>query len=568
MKKNIILYLILILLFVGIVNFGSNVVLGKTMIKNKNYEIDATEFNAAKAYSINKTNIVVNIDSKQLKSSTSGIYMNDKMSLMIPADRLREAFECAVGMYDSGELLIENGDDYIKIDTGDSSCVIDSKPVLNVGFELKDGKICIPVSIICDTFGYKYKFNIEENQATIVSNDPDRRTVPYSYNYENIGRAPKVSNQGNLGTCWAFASLTAVSSTLLPTEKLIFSVDHMTLNNSFNYTQDEGGEASMAMAYLLAWQGPVLESQDPYGDGKTDSTLKPVKHVQEVQTIESKDLENIKKMVFNYGRVQSSFYASILNNNKETKYYNKKTNAYCYVGDEKPNHDIVIIGWDDNYPKSNFNINVEGDGAFLCRNSWGDNFGNNGDFYISYYDTNIGVHNVAYTKVENVDNYENIYQSDLCGCMGKLGYDEEYAYFANVYTPGNDESLKAVGFYATGPDTEYSIYICQNFTGVSSLAKRNDPVKTGQLKNSGFYTINLDNEVKLKKDEKFAIIVRIKTPNSKRPVAVECGYDESDSSVIIDDGEGYVSLKGINWDNTEKDHNCNVCLKAYTNNAN
>ena len=112
MKKNIILYLILILLFVGIVNFGSNVVLGKTMIKNKNYEIDATEFNAAKAYSINKTNIVVNIDSKQLKSSTSGIYMNDKMSLMIPADRLREAFECAVGMYDSGELLIENGDDY------------------------------------------------------------------------------------------------------------------------------------------------------------------------------------------------------------------------------------------------------------------------------------------------------------------------------------------------------------------------------------------------------------------------------------------------------------------------
>jgi len=74
--------------------------------------------------------------------------------------------------------------------------------------------------------------------------------------------------------------------------------------------------------------------------------------------------------------------------------------------------------------------------------------------------------------------------------------------------------------------------------------------------------------VKLKKDEKFAIIVRIKTPNSKRPVAVECGYDESDSSVIIDDGEGYVSLKGINWDNTEKDHNCNVCLKAYTNNAN
>ena len=63
--------------------------------------------------------------------------MNDKMSLMIPADRLREAFECGVGMYDSGELLIENGDDYIKSNMGDVSCDIYSKPVLNVGFELK-----------------------------------------------------------------------------------------------------------------------------------------------------------------------------------------------------------------------------------------------------------------------------------------------------------------------------------------------------------------------------------------------------------------------------------------------
>ena len=41
---------------------------------------------------------------------------------------------------------------------------------------------------------------------------------------------------------------------------------------------------------------------------------------------------------------------------------------------KKPNHDVVIIGWDDNYSKELFNdqSHSEGDGAFICMNSWGE----------------------------------------------------------------------------------------------------------------------------------------------------------------------------------------------------
>jgi len=56
-------------------------------------------------------------------------------------------------------------------------------------------------------------------------------------------------------------------------------------------------------------------------------------------------------------------------------------------------------------------------------NSWGDSFGDDGLFYVSYYDSNIGIHNVVYTRVEDNDNYDNIYQSDLCGWVGQLGYE-------------------------------------------------------------------------------------------------------------------------------------------------
>ena len=43
------------------------------------------------------------------------------------------------------------------------------------------------------------------------------------------------------------------------------SADHMSIHNSFRISQNSGGDYSMAMAYLLAWQGPVPETEDPYG---------------------------------------------------------------------------------------------------------------------------------------------------------------------------------------------------------------------------------------------------------------------------------------------------------------
>lgn len=107
---------------------------------------------------------------------------------------------------------------------------------------------------------------------------------------------------------------------------------------------------------------------------------------------------------------------------------------------------MAIIGWDDSYPKENFNVDLEGDGAFICQNSWGESFGENGVFYVSYYDTNIGTHNVAYTKVESTDNYDHIYQSDLCGWVGQLGYNKNSMYGANVYTAEGAESLKSSVF--------------------------------------------------------------------------------------------------------------------------
>ena len=316
------------------------------------------------------------------------------------------------------------------------------------------------------------------------------------------------------------------------------------------------------MAYLTAWQGPVYEADDPYGDGESPDGLKPVKHVQEIQVIEGKDFEKIKEAIFKYGGVQTSIYSALRSSQSQSEFYNSSKNAYCYIGTEKPNHDVVIIGWDDNYSKENFSTAIEGDGAFICQNSWGGGFGDNGVFYISYYDTNIGVHNVVYTGVESTKNYDNIYQSDLCGWVGQIGYNKESVYGANVFTARKNEKLRAAGFYAVGKDTTYQVYVVKDFKDISSFEKK-ERVAQGKLDNAGYYTIQFDKEIKVEPGEKFAIVIFVNTPDAVHPLAIEYAADATTAKVDLSDGEGYISPDGRTWESAEDTQACNLCIKAY-----
>lgn len=397
--------------------------------------------------------------------------------------------------------------------------------------------------------------------------------LPEFYDGRNEGRVPAVKNQGNLGTCWAFASLQALEASLLPGESLDLSEDHMSIGNGFSIPQQEGGEFTMSLAYLLSWKGPVLEAQDPYGDGISPKGLKAVKHVQEVQMIPGKDYEKIKQAVLHYGGVQSSLYTSMTDENSRSASYNEKAYSYCYIGSKPPNHDSVIIGWDDNYPKENFQAEVNGNGAFICLNSWGKGFGDQGYYYVSYYDSNIGMNNLVYSLTEDVNNYSHIYQSDLRGWVGQLGYGEDTIWFSNVYEANSDEALSAVGFYATDSNTSYEIYGVEKVKDEDNIVTGGDfdrkvLLAKGSFGNAGYYTVpitgSVEGEQKLYKGERFAVIVKITTPNAVHPAAIE--YDAGDGRTLVDisDGEGYISPDGKSWERVEKKQDCNLCLKAYT----
>ena len=171
--------------------------------------------------------------------------------------------------------------------------------------------------------------------------------------------------------------------------------------------------------------------------------------------------------------------------------------------------------------------------------------------------------NVVYTRIDPVSNYDQIYQTDWLGWIGRLGYGSDTAYFSNIYEAKQKEALSAVSFYATGPNTTYEVYIVEDFQDTNDF-KNMKLLKRGSFEYKGYYTVDIDQPIEV--NGRFAVIVKVKTPGSKLPVAAEYYKDVSWlDQVNINDGEGYMSLTGTVWDSTEKLLNSNVCLKAFTN---
>ena len=121
----------------------------------------------------------------------------------------------------------------------------------------------------------------------------------------------------------------------------------------------------------------------------------------------------IKQQIQNYGSVYASLHGGE-SDSGETNCYNPNTYAkYCDdLSTHKANHAVSIIGWDDDYSKDNFleNHKPKSNGAWIVRNSWGEDYGDKGTCYVSYEDANISSHGMqGITKALDVLNYDNKY---------------------------------------------------------------------------------------------------------------------------------------------------------------
>ena len=375
-------------------------------------------------------------------------------------------------------------------------------------------------------------------------------------------KVSSVKNQEQCGSCWAFSTYASMESVLLPGESWDFSENNMKNTHGYDFSPCKGGNSIMSTAYLTRWDGPVTESVDPYGSYSSSSpnNVQEVKHVQEVWFLPSRsdplDNENIKRALMEKGAVYSTIYW------KES-YYSGYYGTYYYGGSSFPNHAVTIIGWDDSYERTNFERLPSGNGAFIVKNSWGPEWGDDGYFYVSYYDTRIGMDNAVF-MAEDPENFQNIYQYDPLGWVVSYGTGSDTAYFANIFTSSGTEYLSAVSFYTAVPDAPYqvSVYLDTHQDPVSGSSAT---TLSGTIPQPGYHTIRLTDPVRLKAGQRFSVVVKLTTPGYNYPVAMEYPYSGFSSRASAQPGESYVSSNGNTWtDITRTYDDTNVCLKAFT----
>ena len=399
---------------------------------------------------------------------------------------------------------------------------------------------------------------------------------PSFYDQRTNGFTTPVKNQNPYGTCWVHATFGSLETWLKKAEGLTFDFSENNLANLHGFDDfgnkgfNRGGNGNMASAYLLRWDGPVLESDDPYPSIGTSSKIAPARHVQNVRWIAPRtyylDNDAIKAAVMSYGGVWVAYYHDF-----NQAYFNEGTASYYFNGNKSRsiNHAVTIVGWNDDYPAWKFGTLPPGNGAFIVKNSWGTEFGENGYFYVSYYDESFAwTTSYVFCNAEPVENYNDIYQYDPLGFVNMVGYNSISAWGAGIFTARANASLAAVGFYSLVPDTAYTLKVYTGCTAGSPTSGTLATTQQGIVDYAGFVTIPLSGRVTLASRQRFSVVVRLTTPGCECPLAFEYAIDGSTSEAVANSGETFLSYDGLTWaDFTSVKGSASFCVKAYTSSA-
>ena len=367
-------------------------------------------------------------------------------------------------------------------------------------------------------------------------------SLPVAYDLRTESCVTSVKNQKRTETCWAHAAIASAESNMLKTGladtvmkennltgELDLSEAHLVWFGHCKASEDpkdilyhQGGDTGLS-GYTT--QGTIIEAASALASGIGAELEKNMPDVTEKVSIEesfryssyahlqnleiffspntSQDINGMKKNLMQYG----ALFGTMHNEESNEEYYSQENASYYYPSDGQftVNHAITVIGWDDTYPASAFPSAPPADGAWLCKNSYGDTWGDDGYFWMSYYSA---MSYAASFQMESASKTDTVYHY-FNTIKDSFGQSRTGTAVANLYTVPEDENITEVSFWSTCVNANYTVSVYKNINKFVSDPTAGTLVSSQEFsaENAGYYTVSLPEPVLIEKDSTFSVII-------------------------------------------------------------
>jgi len=380
------------------------------------------------------------------------------------------------------------------------------------------------------------------------------------YDMRNTGLLTPIRGQTSNG-CWAFATMASVESNWLMQGLGSWDLSENNLKycHGFDPSRSYYGNHWMSTAYFARRSGALIESDDPNiggspAPGQCPTGKTPVAYITDARYLPH-DINTIKQSILDHGAIYTMLYYS-------SSYFNATNFTYYYSGTTAVNHCVALVGWDDN------KVTAGGTGAWICKNSYGVNWGEAGFFYVSYNDKKILDYNAYWpTRIDYVPS-SKIYGYDDLGNYQSVGYGSPVAYTLVKFVATGKQLLSKVGTYAMASNTTLEVDVFDNYDPSSGTISGLLSHQAGlSCPMPGYYTFDFPTPIPIGQGDDFYIRIRYQTPSCNNPIPIErliSGYSvpfiETNVSWLSDSGEdgSWFAIGG-----STSNYKWDPCIKVY-----